>query len=138
MGKRTIYVRDADTPMWRRAEQIAGPNLSNFLAEALREYLQRDEFREVSMKIDRHGEVVKVVRHIWGSPEPDGRSAWGTSFETDGTGPEQAAALVEAMKSDPEINHIMVEDRRVFADNWVDRRVLEEWTRNSAGWALAT
>jgi hypothetical protein len=132
MPKRTIYVRDADTAMWDRAEAIAGNNLSAFLAAALKHYLDEQEFKEIAMQIEQHGPVTKRVLHVWGSRVDDARTAWGTSFDSDGTGPDQAAALVVRMKADPTIRNIEVEERRVYTDNWVDRRPLEQWSRTSS------
>ena len=134
MPKRTVFIRDGDVPMWERAERAAGPNLSAFLSEALRAYLDREEFKEMSMQIEKHGEVTKRILYVWGSRQDDGRTAWGTSFASDGTGPDQAQALVRQMQNDSSIHHIEMEERRVYADRWVDRRPLVEWTRNAAGW----
>jgi hypothetical protein len=131
MPKRTVYVRDADLPLWDRAEKASGANLSAFLTDALRAYLETEEFQEVEMQIESHGPVVNRVLFVWASHEgPSGR-AWGTSFEADGTGPDQAMALVEQLRRDSTVRHIELEERQVFADKWVGRQSVRTWNQTA-------
>ncbi|MGA2872156.1 MAG: hypothetical protein ABSF27_00960 [Candidatus Dormibacteria bacterium] len=42
--RREIYVREEDTPLWDRAEQLgSGESLAGFLAGALRSYIEEEE-----------------------------------------------------------------------------------------------
>jgi hypothetical protein len=137
MPRKTVYVRSGDEPLWERAEKLASGNFSAFLTAALREYLAKSEVNPMEHMTAVHGAVTKRLLYVWGSQYPDGKSAWGTSFDTMGSGPEQAAALVERMKRDPNSRNIQLEERRVYADNSVDREPLEEWTRDASGWRRA-
>ena len=134
MPKRTIYIKDSDFPVWQQAAQVAGDNLAGFIARALHDYLAKDEFREMRAQIDLHGTVIKRILFVWGSRLEAGNTAWGTSFASRGTGPDQAQNLIARMKSDPEIRAVELEERRVYEDDWIDRRTLESWHREAAGW----
>jgi hypothetical protein len=131
MPKRTIYVRDADLPLWERAERASGANLSAFLTAALRAYLETEEFKEMAIQIQSHGPVVKKVLYVWASHDGPAGSAWGTSFEADGTGPDQAMALVEQLRRDSTVRNIELEERQVFADNWVGRHSVRTWNQTA-------
>ncbi|HEX9036130.1 MAG TPA: EXLDI protein [Ktedonobacterales bacterium] len=59
MPNKTIYVADADLPVFERAQELAGENLSATIAGALRRYVQAEEARqqgfvEVSVKVGSH------------------------------------------------------------------------------------
>jgi len=41
--KKTIYVKEADEPTWKRAEELAGESISSVLAGLLRDYVERME-----------------------------------------------------------------------------------------------
>ena len=43
MPKRTIYVADADVPIFDKAQQLAGGNLSGAITEALRNFIKSRE-----------------------------------------------------------------------------------------------
>jgi EXLDI family protein len=58
MPNKTIYVSDADLPIFERAQQLAGDNLSATIAQALRQYVESRErrvrgFREVTVKVGK-------------------------------------------------------------------------------------
>lgn len=128
MPKRTIFVRDADLVLWQRAEVASGTNLSAFVSAALREYLEREEFKSAAIEIDLHGPVTERALFVWASRDPDRRAAWGTSFSSDGTGPDQAKALIAQLQRDPTVRSIDLEERRSYNDGWVDRRLIETWS----------
>jgi hypothetical protein len=43
---KTIYVREADTEVWEKAERLAGGSVSALIAEALRRYVEEVEQKE--------------------------------------------------------------------------------------------
>jgi hypothetical protein len=43
---KTIYVREADTELWERAEELAGGSVSGLIADALRRYVEEEEQKE--------------------------------------------------------------------------------------------
>ena len=45
MPNRTIYVADADVPIFEKAQKLAGDNLSAAIAHALRSFVEREEAR---------------------------------------------------------------------------------------------
>ncbi len=56
MPNKTIYVADADMPIFERAQQLAGGNLSATIAQALRRFVEMEEakesgFREITVKV---------------------------------------------------------------------------------------
>jgi EXLDI family protein len=68
MPNRTIYVADADLPIFERAQQLAGGNLSATIAAALRRFVEREEarragFEEIKVKV---GKVARVYKRFWG------------------------------------------------------------------------
>lgn len=132
MPKRTIFVRDADLVLWQRAEVASGTNLSAFVSAALREYLEREEFKSAALEIDVHGPVTERALFVWASRDPDHMAAWGTSFSSDGTGPDQANALIAQLRRDPTVVSIEFEERRAYKDGWVDRRVMETWSSSDS------
>jgi EXLDI family protein len=46
MPNRTIYVADADMPIFEKAQKLAGDNLSAAIAHALRTFVEREEARQ--------------------------------------------------------------------------------------------
>jgi EXLDI family protein len=58
MPNRTIYVADADLPIFEKAQQLAGENLSATIAQALRRFVETEEARasgyeEVTVSVGR-------------------------------------------------------------------------------------
>jgi EXLDI family protein len=56
MPNKTIYVADADLPVFERAQELAGENLSATIAAALRRFVKTEEarqqgFAEISLKV---------------------------------------------------------------------------------------
>lgn len=43
MPNKTIYVREGDTELWARAEELGGGSVSGLLSEALRRYVEEEE-----------------------------------------------------------------------------------------------
>lgn len=56
MPNKTIYVSDADLPLYQRAQELAGDNLSSAIANALRRWVDVEESRR-----DGFGEIVVRV-----------------------------------------------------------------------------
>lgn len=59
MPNRTIYVADADVPIFERAQELAGENLSATIAAALRRFVAAAEarnsgFEEVTVKVGKN------------------------------------------------------------------------------------
>lgn len=57
---KTIYVSDADLPIFERAQELAGENLSATIAQALRRFIKAEEARagaygEIILKVGNHG-----------------------------------------------------------------------------------
>ena len=46
MPNRTIYVADTDLPVFEKAQELAGDNLSATIAQALRRFVESEEARE--------------------------------------------------------------------------------------------
>lgn len=62
LPNKTIYVTDADLPLFDRAQELAGGNLSAAIATALRRYVENEEAREegeIVVKVGDHGAYVK-------------------------------------------------------------------------------
>ncbi|HEY7850132.1 MAG TPA: EXLDI protein [Ktedonobacterales bacterium] len=58
MPNKTIYVADADLPVFDRAQELAGENLSATIAQALRRFIEAEEARaqglgEITLKVGR-------------------------------------------------------------------------------------
>jgi EXLDI family protein len=73
---KTIYVSDGDLPLYDRAQQIAGGNLSAAIAKALRRYVdvedgRREGFDEIKVRVGpKAGRKVRftaVLLGTWGS-----------------------------------------------------------------------
>ncbi|QBD80590.1 EXLDI protein [Ktedonosporobacter rubrisoli] len=82
MPNRTIYVADADVPLFEKAQSLVGGNLSAAIAEALRRFVREREqqvsgFEEVTVKL---GKNVHSYKRFQGR-----RLASGRMLEEDGT-----------------------------------------------------
>jgi len=58
MPNRTIYVADADLPIFEKAQKLAGDNLSAAIAQALHYFVEREEakrsgFEEITVKVGK-------------------------------------------------------------------------------------
>lgn len=58
MPNRTIYVADADLPIFEKAQQLAGDNLSATIVQALRRFVEAEEarasgFQEVTVSVGK-------------------------------------------------------------------------------------
>jgi hypothetical protein len=52
---KTIYIREADTEVWEKAEKLAGGSVSALITEALRRYVEEEE-----MKGEKDMETIEV------------------------------------------------------------------------------
>ncbi len=63
---KTIYVREADTELWDKAEKLAGGSVSSLITEALRRYVEEEERRDQSgmetIEIDLWGQHERPYR----------------------------------------------------------------------------
>jgi EXLDI family protein len=62
LPNKTIYVTDADLPLFDRAQELAGGNLSAAIATALRRYVESEETHEegeIVVKVGEHGAYAK-------------------------------------------------------------------------------
>lgn len=62
MPTKTIYVSDSDLPIFDKAQQMAGGNLSSAIAQALREFVEDEEmdergFEEVTVEVGKTSRV---------------------------------------------------------------------------------
>src|SRR5215831_18141843 len=60
MPNKTIYVSDDDLPLFERAQELAGANLSSAIVRALRRYIEIEEarqrgFEEITVTINGEG-----------------------------------------------------------------------------------
>lgn len=78
MPNKTIYVSDGDLPLYQRAQDLAGGNLSGVISEALRRYVEREEaseagFDEVTLRVGtgvrRQVRFTAVLLGEWGRIE---------------------------------------------------------------------
>jgi EXLDI family protein len=58
MPNRTIYVADADMPIFEKAQQLAGDNLSATIVQALRRFVETEEakvsgFEEITVRVGK-------------------------------------------------------------------------------------
>ncbi len=58
MPNRTIYVADADLPIFEKAQKLAGDNLSAAIAQALHYFVEKEEakrsgFEEITLKVGK-------------------------------------------------------------------------------------
>ena len=60
MPNKTIYVKEADTELWAKAEKLAGGSISALLTETLRRYVEEEERKE-------RMETIQV--ELWGAGE---------------------------------------------------------------------
>ena len=59
MPNRTIYVADADLPIFEKAQKLAGDNLSAAIAQALHYFVEKEEAK-MSSKILSQKNFTKV------------------------------------------------------------------------------
>jgi EXLDI family protein len=80
---KTIYVSDGDLPVYQRAQELAGGNLSAAIASALRRYVdveegRREGFEEITVRVGigagRKVRFVGVLAGMWATTG-DGRNA---------------------------------------------------------------
>jgi EXLDI family protein len=67
MPNRTIYVADADVPIFEKAQELAGENLSATIAQALRRFVEAEEarasgFEEITVKVGKIAHSYKRFR----------------------------------------------------------------------------
>lgn len=60
MPNKTIYVSDGDLPLYQRAQELAGGNLSSAISAALRRYVdvedgRREGFEEITVRVGPRG-----------------------------------------------------------------------------------
>lgn len=61
MPKVTLYVKDADAPVWERARQLAGDSLSSVVGRALSEYVEQEETRlKAKSALEREATAVEI------------------------------------------------------------------------------
>ncbi|WP_240984056.1 EXLDI protein [Acididesulfobacillus acetoxydans] len=68
MPNKTIYVSDGDLPIFERAQELAGENLSATIAGALRRYVENAEARAKGLEeiIVKVGKVAITRKRFWG------------------------------------------------------------------------
>ena len=83
MPNKTIYVSDDDLPLFERAQELSGANLSSAIVRALRRYIEVEEARqrgleEITVTVNGHGAQrrkrflgQRLVR--WLQATPDGK-----------------------------------------------------------------
>jgi hypothetical protein len=59
---KTIYIREADTGLWEKAETLAGGSVSALLSEALRRYVEEEELKE-------QAGMENIEVQLWGPEE---------------------------------------------------------------------
>jgi len=88
MPNKTIYVAENDLPIFEKAQELAGGNLSATIAQALRRFIEEQEGGSSQM-----GEIiVKVGRDVYTQKRFQGRRLAGTRLRT---GDERRAELIE-------------------------------------------
>ena len=75
MPNRTIYVADADLPIFEKAQELAGDKLSATIAQALRRFVEAEEakvsgFEEITIKV---GKVARSYKRFQGRLLAKGR-----------------------------------------------------------------
>lgn len=75
MPNKTIYVSDSDLPVFERAQELAGGNLSATIAQALHGLVEREElgqrgFEEITVEV---GTLVHVPKRFVGRSLADGK-----------------------------------------------------------------
>ncbi len=83
MPNKTIYVADTDLPVFERAQELAGDNLSSTIAKALRLYIDAREgknhdFEEVTLQV---GKMTRTNKQFIGRLLAKGKLAERTSPE---------------------------------------------------------
>jgi EXLDI family protein len=75
---KTIYVSDGDLPVYQRAQELAGGNLSSAITTALRRYVDLEEgrlegFKEITVRVGPKGDRKKrfngVLLGEWGNSD---------------------------------------------------------------------
>jgi hypothetical protein len=62
MPKVTLYVKEADEPIWDRARQLAGDSLSSIVSRALAAYVEEQETRaKAQTEMQRAAETVTLL-----------------------------------------------------------------------------
>ncbi|WP_100448972.1 EXLDI protein [Glycomyces xiaoerkulensis] len=86
MPNKTIYVSDKDLPVYRRAQELAGGNLSKAISKALRRFVEAEEgrlegYEEITVKVGvgparkrRRQRFTGVKLGQWGQVTEKGRS----------------------------------------------------------------
>lgn len=77
MPNRTIYVADADLPIFEKAQELAGDNLSATISAALRRFVAEEEarasgFQEITVKV---GKNVHFLKRFMGRLLAKGRTS---------------------------------------------------------------
>lgn len=137
MPNKTIYVADADLPVFDRAQELAGENLSATIAQALRRYIETEEartqgFGEITLKVGRQMTYTRkqflgreLARHRNRDAET-GRLIVQTVFQT------AKGRLVLYTRAQPDWNawtDFLADWSKDFASGWSD------WGRDHArGW----
>jgi EXLDI family protein len=83
MPNKTIYVSDTDLPVFERAQELAGDNLSSTIAKALRVYIDAREgkhhdFEEVTLQV---GKITRTSKQFIGRLLAKGKLAERTNPE---------------------------------------------------------
>ncbi|MBO3747628.1 EXLDI protein [Streptosporangiaceae bacterium NEAU-GS5] len=80
MPNKTIYVSDEDLPLYQRAQELAGGNLSRAISAALRRYIDLQEatgdgYEEITVRVGRgtrkHVRFVGYLLAEWGNNKAD-------------------------------------------------------------------
>ena len=87
MPNKTIYVSDSDLPVFERAQELAGGNLSATIAKALHGLVEREEgakqgFEEIQVTVGRNVHVSKrfVGRLLVEGNDGPRRQPWKTTY----------------------------------------------------------
>jgi hypothetical protein len=152
MPNRTIYIADADLPIFERAQQIAGENLSATIVQALRRFVEAQEqrvsgFRTVNVKVGKRvysekqfrGRLLAKGRFNSTTPEDidinvqdDFGQMWGRMFGS--FGKQEVIEVYESQKG-----KIVLYIRRGLNwgdwSRWADKYDWRAWARQQRDWA---
>ncbi|BCB75612.1 hypothetical protein Pflav_020220 [Phytohabitans flavus] len=104
MPNKTIYVSDDDMPLFRRAQELAGGNLSAAISTAVRRYVDIEEGRqegydEIIVRIGpgkgRKQRFSGVLLGEWGVPRASGSRSSGSTAP----GPASSSSTSSARRS---------------------------------------